>query len=218
MGECTKNVNWLHKPTYEDVKKLYANFENAASSMGCDRMHLNFNFSCGSFGYTAETIEEFTEKAYGEGDFKLIALQFRGTLNTGASVRINYLCTLSLSATTKVLLESFENRLNLSTTFCEQAADSMSATVLNNTVQGASNSPITVNGSGNIINVAGRSISGCADVKLQENKKEEKKDFAQRHPIISAIVASVLAGIILLFNCWETFVEFIETVIGSLVP
>ena len=225
MGDCTKAVGWVKDPTCEDVKQLYMKFNNVATQMGCEKMLNNFNFRCGSMSYTAESIEEFMEKAFGEKEFRLNALQFMGMYNDDKHVRINYLSGLSISATTKVLLACLEEKLNVDTKeddmpmkekpTTEAAENQIAGT--QTTMNGAVNSPITVTGSGNTINIAAGSISNNQTVDMSNNQHEEKKNFLQRHQLLSTVLAGVLAGIILFFDCWEEIVDFIEVIIRSLI-
>ena len=94
MADCTISVEWVKKPTYSDVKKLYECFEYAATQMAYESINLHFNFKCGAMRYVVKSIEEFTETAFGAADFKLTALQFQASLPDKNSVRINYLCDL----------------------------------------------------------------------------------------------------------------------------
>ena len=199
MGDCAINVSWVKNPTYEDVKRLYKIFEDTTSKMGCSKLLLSFNFSCGSIGYTAESMEEFVEKAFGEHNFKLIALQFFGMLNGGESVRVNYLSNLRVSASSKVLLESFKNRLNLDAVFYEEMAEAQDnpagnmqshAVISTTTARGSVNSPITINGSGNILNVAGGSISE------NQIESEQKRASSENKPTnIKNFISGVLQGV-----------------------
>lgn len=199
MGDCSIKVSWVKNPTYEDVKKLYESFEDTTSKMECSKLLLSFNFSCGSIRYTAESMEEFIEKAFGEHNFKLIALQFTGMLNGGESVRINYLNNLSVSASSKVLLESFKNRLNLDAVFYAEMTEAQGnpavdmqphAVISTTTSQGPVNSPITINGSGNILNVAGGSITE------NQIEIEQKRASSENKPSnIKSFISGVLQGV-----------------------
>ena len=169
MADCTMEITWVDNPTYEDVKKLYERFETTVSQMAQERISAHFNFRCGRMNYVVKSIEEFTETAFGETDFSLTALQFSANLPDQASVRINYLCGLTCSASSKVLLEKFKEGLSLEMCFEVRQSQGQEntpgrpeahAAVSANDIQGVVNSPITINGSGNVINVAGGSISG----------------------------------------------------------
>lgn len=184
MADCTISVEWVKKPTYSDVKKLYECFEYAVTQMAYESISLHFNFKCGSMRYVVKSIEEFTETAFGETDFKLTALQFQANLPDKNSVRINYLCDLTVSASSKVLLETFKERLNLEMkveTELTQAHEHNTggvethAVTPGNGTQVATNSPITINGSGNIVNVAGGIISGNQIESEQKTVSPENK-------------------------------------------
>ncbi len=42
--------------------------------------------------------------------------------------------------------------------------------------------------------------------------ESKKKNWCEKHPIISGIIVSVIAGVILLFSFWADIVKFIEGV------
>lgn len=46
-------------------------------------------------------------------------------------------------------------------------------------------------------------------------EKKEKQNFFQKHPIISGVIVSVLAGVILMFSFWQDFIKFIEKLFGG---
>ena len=46
--------------------------------------------------------------------------------------------------------------------------------------------------------------------KIKNVKPTEKKSFYEKNPWICGILASVLAGVILLFSFWENIVKWIE--------
>lgn len=199
MPECTMEITWVHNPTYDDVKKLYERFENAATQMAHERISLHFNFKCGAMRYVVKSIEEFTEAAFGETDFELTALQFLANLSDKSSVRINYLCGLTVSASSKVLLENFKERLNLEMSFEAELSqeqkhiagrtESHLAVPANNS-QGSVNSSITITGSGNVINVAGGSISGDQIESKQKHVKSEEQPTG-----IKGFISGVLQGV-----------------------
>ncbi|MCI7809086.1 hypothetical protein MR626_07345 [bacterium] len=183
MADCTISVEWVKKPTYSDVKKLYECFEYVVTQMAYESISLHFNFKCGVMQYVVESIEEFTETAFGETDFELTALQFLAYLPDKNSVRINYLCALSVSASSKVLLEAFNERLNLEMSFEGQQKEKNNTnsnavapiTTPTNNARGAMNSPITITGSGNVINVAAGSISGNQiEIEQKQTKMKDK--------------------------------------------
>lgn len=43
----------------------------------------------------------------------------------------------------------------------------------------------------------------------------EKSNWMQRHPVISALIATVLAGIILLLKFWKPIISFLDNLIGG---
>lgn len=43
----------------------------------------------------------------------------------------------------------------------------------------------------------------------------DKSNWMQRHPIISALIAAVLAGIILLLKFWNPIINFLDNLIGG---
>lgn len=179
MEICKINIEWIQKPTYQDVKQLYECFNNAFEQIAHRKMGLDFNFSCSSFDYTATSIERFTELAYGENNFKLNALQFMGFLNNGEIVAINYLCGLSVSASSKVLLEDFINKLELGKYF-DNMGENNTTNVGNNTINhqqnNTSNGNITVTGNGNtIINNVSGTNNTIGNNNTPVAKKEQKK-------------------------------------------
>jgi hypothetical protein len=48
---------------------------------------------------------------------------------------------------------------------------------------------------------------------MENSNKSEKKNFCEKHPILVAIFASVVAGVILLFSFWEKIVSAVEGII-----
>lgn len=199
MADCTIDVTWVKKPTYGDVKKLYECFEHAVTQMGYEKISLHFNFQCGAMRYSAKSIGDFRDIAYGDINFSLTALQFLANSTDKSSVRINYLCGLKISATSKALLETFKETLNLEMNFETAQAmkqerdtnraethmiDSMSST------QTSISSPITINGSGNVINVAGGSINGN-QIESEQNLKDSKENSSS----IKGFISGVLQGV-----------------------
>jgi len=43
----------------------------------------------------------------------------------------------------------------------------------------------------------------------------EKSNWMQRHPVLSGIIATVIAGVILLLNFWKPVIDFINNLIGE---
>lgn len=193
MADCTIDVTWVKNPTYRDVKKLYECFEHAATQMGYETINLYFNFQCGAMRYTTKSIEDFRNTAFGDINFNLTALQFLADSADKSSVRINYLCGLRISATSKALLETFKETLNLEMNFETELTPENSTyreENYKNSTQGAANSPITINGSGNVINVAGGSISGNQIGSTQRLEKPEENPSGTQK-----FISGVLQGV-----------------------
>lgn len=43
--------------------------------------------------------------------------------------------------------------------------------------------------------------------------EEKKKNWFERHPLLSSLIITVIAGVILLFSFWEDLVNWIEGVL-----
>lgn len=217
MADCTMKVVWVKNPTYSDVKRLYECFENAAKQMEYDSISLHFNFWSGEMRYVVQSIEEFTEIAYGEKDFRLCALQFLAYLPNDGNVRINYLSDLTVSASSKSLLETFQEQLKLSLSFgkdlsleqekitgCTEAHAAVPA----RHNQGTSSSPITINGNGNVINVAGGSISDSQIKSVQKQIKPTKKTSGVKN-FISGVFQGVVGNAV-----WWIFGIIVAAILG----
>lgn len=52
---------------------------------------------------------------------------------------------------------------------------------------------------------------------ITENKFEvkERQSFLQKHPVITGVIVSILAGLILMFSFWQDFIKFIEKLFGG---
>lgn len=218
MQSYTKKVQWSSNPSFKDVKELYLAWEEIAIQLGCGKTYSDFNFSCGTMRCTATSIEEFTEKAYGEKDFYLIAFQFLCMLGNNETAHINYLCDLSISAPTKVLLEKIEMQLNLGAienirTEIEKTPVNSYQSIHNNTQTTpceVTKDSIIVNGNGNFITVSKESDAEKSTDGIHAAPKTKEQLFFQKHPFWSAVLVTFFAGIILLFDFWEDIINFIE--------
>lgn len=43
-------------------------------------------------------------------------------------------------------------------------------------------------------------------------KKDEKRGFYIKHPVISAVMISIIVGVLLMFNFWDKIILFIESI------
>lgn len=178
MGDCIIDKKWVENPTYEDVKSIYECFNMALSQMPCRKSNINFYFKCGNIKYTAQSIEEFTEIAFGEEKFDLISLSLMGYLKNDEYVRIGYLCGLHISASSKVLLEDFISKLELGKDF-DNMRKNNTANIGNSTINhqqnNTSNGNITVTGNGNtIINNASGTNNTIGNNNTPVARKKQK--------------------------------------------
>lgn len=44
------------------------------------------------------------------------------------------------------------------------------------------------------------------------NKKEDKKNFFEKHPLLLAITGGVIVSTLMLFSFWENIIKFIESI------
>ncbi len=51
------------------------------------------------------------------------------------------------------------------------------------------------------------------NIKIPE--KKENKKWYEKHPILIAVVAAVIAGIVLKFSMWDKMIQFFEHIIGG---
>ncbi|ADU28481.1 hypothetical protein [Evansella cellulosilytica] len=47
----------------------------------------------------------------------------------------------------------------------------------------------------------------------ESNESEGTKKFHEKHPILFSLFISIVAGVILLFSFWETFIIWIESLL-----
>lgn len=142
-----------------------------ADELGKEKILFNYNFECDNMSCVVESLEKFTELAYGVNHFKLIAMQIFIILPNKNHIAVNYLSGFTASATTKILLETFIKKLGVEQMVNEQMNKDNVQTINNNTY--------VVNGNGNIV---GNEKCNISDVKYvtREEKEESNstlKDF-----------------------------------------
>ena len=209
MEICRINMEWIQNPTYQDIKQLYECFNNALGQIAHRKICLDFNFSCGSFDYTATSMERFTELAYGENNFNLKALQFMGFLNDDEMVAINYLCGLSVSASSKVLLEDFISKLALGKYF-DNMGENNTANVGNSTINHQQNNipngNITVTGNGNTI--INNNISGANNSIGNSNVTTEPKEGTEHKSWLNTVKDTIIGNL-----GWTIFVTIVAAIL-----
>lgn len=58
----------------------------------------------------------------------------------------------------------------------------------------------------------GNKICDSTIASLVQERASPKKTFWEKHPILTGVIVSVIAGVILMFSFWEKIVTFIEEI------
>ena len=213
MNTYRKEFNETKIATYEDVRKIIDDVEKSATSFDIRQKRYHFNFSCGGSHCTVESIDAFIEESYGREDFCLISMQMMYFLTDNQYYCVNYLCGISVSATSNTLLEKVVNQLGFNTlpstrqhTITPQTLTNSQPSVESNTI------PVhttLVQGNGNYI-ITGNGTITHNEEKREPTKASKKNNFFSNHPILVGVLSAVLAGVILMFGFWKDLVCLIE--------
>ena len=168
MARFNKDVELKYGiDTYEETKQTYEWIEKSAKKWGGKEatLSLKFNFHLGDISCTAESIQEFSEIAYGASDYRLTS--FHGSIYAGEQrIGLNYLMSLTVFAENRVDLESFLNALEkTSLDVPEEATATHIETQINIENQ---NNGIVVQGENNTV------VTSSSNVSLNTSKKESK--------------------------------------------
>lgn len=161
MAKYRKVFDKVKLTSYDDVRIMVDNVEKVSTFFDIIKKSFHLSFSCGDSQCVTESITDFIENAYGRDGFRLISMQMMYFLPDNQFFSINYLCGLSISATSNMLLEKIMNLINLDIiqstekndsflkTSASTSAPSLGNVLPNNTtvVQGNGNYIVTGNGS-----------------------------------------------------------------------
>ncbi len=153
--------------TFEETKRTYEWIEKSARKWGGDKtiISVNFLFNLGDITCDVNSIQEFCEITYGSTGYSLVS--FAGNISVEKKkIYFNYLTELSISADSRVELQSFSNILE-KTSIDEQ--DELQVTYIESQINIKNLNNGTINhGDNNTV------ISQSSNVNMNTSRKDSK--------------------------------------------
>lgn len=152
--------------TYQDTKNTYDWIAKAINkgNFDCDEVRTAFLFNLSSMLCSCNGIEEFAENAYGHNGYKLVNMRFSfWPKDLGhVSIEVNNNC-ISVSTTTKLMMEKIVVLLEGTSLDDEEADDSVSVTYIKTQIN---NDGVIIKGDHNTV------ANNHSEIELEKNEKE----------------------------------------------
>lgn len=186
MASFSKELGSLKYKTFSEIKYFSEQILRVGKFFNPKKVQIHYNFKVGGLNCIAKSLEEFVEIAYGNEDFKLIALQFYFSLPDNNHIVVNYLCGFSVSASSKVLLDKYIEELHIEEHSSNTETEKQELNTNHN------NTTIIINGNGNIVANADSNIS---NIKTDCNEEKNKNESSVKI-FLSGVLQEVTANVI----------------------
>lgn len=190
MASYTEKVSNVTLETYKDTINLIEKIESVVDDEIKRSYH--FHFKTGSLTCVANSKKEFIDVAYGSKNFNLISFQLMYFLPNEEILHLNYLSTLSISASTRFLLQKYTTAFGFDT--------GIEPSKGTNNLREKDNVSIVINGD---INGNGIILSNQGSAEIKNEKKPINKENFWRgllQNIISTVISSVILKVLLSFS------------------